>query len=296
MTTYQDPSVAPSTAYSYVVYAIDGAGNVSGSSNTVAVTTPALPPDGTPPTAPGNLQATDVQATSVRLSWDASTDPGGSGVARYDLFRPDGVFLASVLAGVTTYQDPTVDPTTAYSYVVYAIDAAGNVSGPSNTLNVTTPAVPSTLTFTPTDDASIKESRPTRNYGAEPDLWVDASSRKDTLLRFAVSGLGGATVTRVRLRLYVTDSSSSGGTVFQTLAATWSEATVTWDTAPATAAALGVLGAVVAGSWVELDLTGLITADGLLSFRLTSTNANGADYASQEHPSGFAPQLVVDLG
>jgi chitodextrinase len=295
VTTYVDTTVLPETTYAYVVRARDAAGNVSDPSNTLNVTTLGLPADGTPPTPPGDLRATDVQATSVTLRWDAATDPGGSGVVGYDLYRPDGSLLVA-LGLVTTYQDTTVAPATAYAYVVKARDLAGNVSDPSNTLNLTTPAIPSTLDFIPTDDASIKESKPTRNYGADPDLWVDGSSVKQTLLRFNITGVGTAPITRVRLRLFVTDSSSTGGDVFAALGSGWSEDTVTWATAPGIGAFFGALGPAVVGTWVELDVTGLVTGDGPVSLRITSTNSNGADYASTEHPTGFAPELIVDLG
>ena len=78
---------------------------------------------------------------------------------------------------------------------------------------------------------------------------------------------------------------------------TWSEATVTWNNAPAAdAAILASLGAVNANTWYEVDITSLISRDGTYSLRVTSTSSNGADYSSKEGAAGFAPQLVVNLG
>jgi acid phosphatase type 7 len=90
--------------------------------------------DTTPPTAPANLTATAASPTQVSLSWDASTD--NVGVAGYKVYR-DGAFLAST--STTSYSDSAVQGGTTHSYAVYAYDAAGNISPPSNTATVTTP-------------------------------------------------------------------------------------------------------------------------------------------------------------
>lgn len=95
----------------------DFIGNLVGAVNDTATDT--IYVDTIPPTAPANLQATDVQATSVSLRWDAATDPADNGVVGYDIDRPDGTPLASV-GLVTSYRDTTVDPATAYTYVVRA--------------------------------------------------------------------------------------------------------------------------------------------------------------------------------
>ena len=288
-TTYQDSSVAAGETYDYLVEARDAAGNTA--SSAVEVTTPdPPPPDTEPPSAPGNLLATDVQFDSVTLDWDASTD--NVGVVAYDIYR-DAVQIDIVSASTTSYQDLTVAPTTTYQYEVRARDLAGNVAG--SLLGVTTPAGPSILTFNPTDDAYVKESSPTRNYN-RADIAVDASSKKDGLLRFEVSGIGNGTVASAVLRLYVTDSSPYGGDFFKMNDVNWSENTVTWETAPAGDGGLvGSLGAVEVGFWVEVDVTGLVTVDGIVSLRITSPNSNGADYGSKEHVSGFAPELIIAL-
>ncbi len=127
---------------------------------------------------------------------------------------------------------------------------------------------------------------------------VDASSKKDALLRFDVSGIGGASVASATLRLFAVDPSSFGGEFFKVTTNTpWSEDTVTWGNAPAgDGGSLGTLSAVEAGNWYELDVTPLVTGDGPVSIRGTSTNPNGADYASKENPNLFAPELIVELG
>ena len=129
--------VLPNTTYTYNVNAVDAAGNTSGNSNTVTVTTPNLP-DTEKPSVPANLRTTSVTSTQVDLAWDPSTD--NVGVAGYYVNR-DGVRIATV--NTTTFGDSTVSPSTTYRYTVQAFDSAAptpNVSAPSNQITVTTPA------------------------------------------------------------------------------------------------------------------------------------------------------------
>jgi fibronectin type 3 domain-containing protein len=82
--------------------------------------------DTTAPSAPTSLSAA-TSATSVTLSWAASTD--NTGVVGYDVFR-NGTKLAA-LGSVTTYVDSTVALGIVYMYSVDARDGAGNVSAQS---------------------------------------------------------------------------------------------------------------------------------------------------------------------
>src|SRR5204863_3664051 len=92
--------------------------------------------DGTPPSAPSNLNATAASGSQVDLSWAAATD--NLGVTGYDIYR-GGTLLFSVSGASLSYSDTTVSPATQYSYTVQARDAAGNVSANSNTATLTTP-------------------------------------------------------------------------------------------------------------------------------------------------------------
>ena len=106
---------------------------------TFDTTTYNFSPDTTPPTAPGNLQASAPSGTRVDLTWTASTD--AKGVAAYDVYRDGGGSpIATVAGNVTAYSDTTVSQNTAYSYVVKARDPSNNTSDASNTANVTTPS------------------------------------------------------------------------------------------------------------------------------------------------------------
>ncbi|WP_374705316.1 discoidin domain-containing protein [Paenibacillus radicis (ex Gao et al. 2016)] len=87
------------------------------------------------------MTATAVSGSQINLSWTASTD--NVGVTGYRVFR--GSTQVGTPSG-TTYSDTGLTASTAYSYTVKAIDAAGNLSPNSNTATATTTSAPSTGT------------------------------------------------------------------------------------------------------------------------------------------------------
>ncbi|GAB2591998.1 hypothetical protein GCM10027168_26410 [Streptomyces capparidis] len=89
------------------------------------------------PTTPGTPTASAVTGTSATLSWTASTD--NVGVSGYDVVRVDGGTETKV-AGSVSHQVTVSGLTakTSYTFAVYARDAAGNRSGRSGTVTVTT--------------------------------------------------------------------------------------------------------------------------------------------------------------
>ena len=293
-TSYADTTVAASTTYAYVVRAFDAAGNTSDVSNTASATTPPASGDTQPPTAPTGLSAT-AAAGQASLAWGASTD--NVGVTGYHVVR-DGTTIATVGGTTRSYVDTSVAPATTYSYVVRAFDAAGNTSDPSNAASATTPpATGSQLVFGPTDDAYVRSDAAGSNFGSATTLQTDGDPVKDFLMRFNVSGVGSKTITSATLRLYCVDSATAGGTFRPTATTTWTENTVTWGTAPAAVAGpTASLAAVTAGTWVTLDVKAFVSGDGVVSFRVSSTSSNGADYTSSEGAAAFAPQLIVTTG
>lgn len=138
--SYVDAGRAPNTAYVYQVRAYDAAGNDSSYSATAAATTP---PDTTAPSTPTGLSATAISSTQIDLSWTASTDAGGSGLAGYRIYRCQGEncsnFGAPIATAVSnTYADSGRSPNTVYRYRIRAYDSATNESTDSAIVSATT--------------------------------------------------------------------------------------------------------------------------------------------------------------
>ena len=132
--TYTDTGAMSPGTYSYTVYARDGAGNSSLASNVRTVVY-----DVTAPGTPTGLAAPRPTNAKPTLIWTATTDAGGAGVLRYDVYRtpPGG---SPTLAGSTvvgSFTDAAVTQSGVYSYAVKAVDGAGNVGTASTSVSVT---------------------------------------------------------------------------------------------------------------------------------------------------------------
>ncbi|NUS02157.1 MAG: hypothetical protein HOV97_06285 [Nonomuraea sp.] len=95
--------------------------------------------DTTPPTTPGTPAASGTTSSATTLTWGASSDSGGSGLAGYDILRATGDTFTQVGTSTTTsYTDTGLSPSTTYRYRVRARDGAGNRSSESSAVTVTT--------------------------------------------------------------------------------------------------------------------------------------------------------------
>jgi PKD repeat protein len=95
------------------------------------------------PTVPGSFTSPSSTATSINLSWTASTDDVA--VSHYVLYRVQGglaLFAANIFAPATNFSDTHVRPGTSYGYFLKAVDGGGNGSNATSTVTVTTPALP----------------------------------------------------------------------------------------------------------------------------------------------------------
>jgi fibronectin type 3 domain-containing protein len=207
-TSYSDLTVVGSTSYTYTVAAYDYAGNPSGASSAVVVATP----DITPPSVPSGLSGSAPNYFTVNLSWSASTDTGGSGLAGYHVYRNGGLVGN---ASSTSYADTTVAQATTYSYTVSAYDNAGNASAQSGAAPVTTPPVPD----------SIPPSKPTglSASGASPTLvnlsWSVSTDTGGSGLAGYKVYKGGSLLTTTSATSYADIAVTGGNTYSYTVSA-----------------------------------------------------------------------------
>lgn len=95
--------------------------------------------DTTPPTTPGTPAASNVTANSATLTWTASTDSGGSGLAGYNVYREQGTTDPQLGQSATASITLTgLSAATQYQVYVRARDGAGNLSGNSTLATFTT--------------------------------------------------------------------------------------------------------------------------------------------------------------
>jgi chitodextrinase len=162
-TSYTDANLSAATSHTYTVAAVGADGNVSAVSSPLTASTTAAG-DFTPPTVPGLMSATGETASSVTLSWNASTDEVA--VAGYRIYR-NGTQVGTAGATATTYTDTGLTPSTTYTYTVKAFDPAGNLSNPalvtattggSSGGGTTPPTVPTGLSSTGQTSTSISLS------------------------------------------------------------------------------------------------------------------------------------------
>ncbi|MDQ3549520.1 MAG: DNRLRE domain-containing protein, partial [Chloroflexota bacterium] len=120
------------------------------------------------------------------------------------------------------------------------------------------------LTFSPVADTYVDSGIPRKNFGSSLQLVADGSPASELYLKFEITELSGA-VTSAMLRLYVKNASKSGGAVARMSNTSWSEMAVTYDDRPAIDGPdLSSLSAVKVGEWVEFDVLGALTGNGML--------------------------------
>ena len=149
------------------------------------------------PTAPTNLAAGTITETSIVLTWNAATD--NVGVTGYDIYK-NGTLLTSVSS--TSYTATGLTAATAYTFVVTAKDAAGNVSATSNTINVatidmTSPTVPTNVVAANTTQTTtdLSWNAATDNVGVtDYEIFKDGNLVATvTTTSYTVTGLTAAT-------------------------------------------------------------------------------------------------------
>ena len=153
--------------------------------------------------------------------------------------------------------------------------------------------VTASQTFTPIADAYVSASKPSTNFGTSTKLRADGSPIQRAYLRFDVEGVSG-TIVRVTLRLHAATAASTGYDLHGLPDTTWGEKAITYSNAPAPGATVGSSGAYSSGAWTSVDVTSLVSGNGLVSFAVTNASSTAAGFDSRESGSATAPQLVVE--
>lgn len=149
--------------------------------------------------------------------------------------------------------------------------------------------------FTPNADTYVNSATPAANYGTATTIRADGSPDVHAYLRFTVQGLGTRPITHARLLIFANSATTSGISAKAVADNTWGELTTTYNNFPALGSTLASSGAVTTGTWVTLDVSSYVTAQGTYSFGIITPGATAISMASRESGAN-APQLVLDLG
>src|SRR5215211_5127971 len=157
-------------------------------------------------------------------------------------------------------------------------------------------AAAATITLKPVADTTVNAGSPTSTAGTSKVVTVDGSPVMQTVLRFDLASVSGS-VQDAQLRLHVGRAkdagSPAGGAVATSSNTTWAESTTSWNTRPAiTGPVLATTGAISKNTWVQSGVTAGVSAGSLVTFVITSSNADAEVYDSRE-TSSTAPLLVV---
>ena len=145
-TTYTNAGLTGSTAYYYVVEAVDADGTSTASGQATATTS--APPSCTsvPPTGPTNLAATASSSSAISLTWTAAPANPPCTITSYTVYRsttngftPSASTLdASGVTG-TAYADTGLAASTTYYYLVEALDSFGPSAASGQAAATTSP-------------------------------------------------------------------------------------------------------------------------------------------------------------
>ncbi len=151
------------------------------------------------------------------------------------------------------------------------------------------------MNLNPTADSFVRKSYPNNNYGNSAEIYIEAgSSEKRGLLRFNLQTLpAGTTINRVILRMYVTNNSVKGGTLYEA-ASGWVENAVAWNNAPAVGnKIIDIPRASSTGTWGQVEIPiNFIKDKTEVNWYIISTTEDAVYYNSRN--SSRPPQLTIE--
>ncbi|MEP6710455.1 MAG: alkaline phosphatase family protein [Candidatus Saccharibacteria bacterium] len=141
-------------------------------------------------------------------------------------------------------------------------------------------------------DTYVNADQPGQQHDTESILKVNSDPESISFLQFGI--LNKATITKATLQLYATKDSKNGVGVYN-LKSGQSLRDLTYSTRPVLGGKLSSVKSVSANSWVSLDVSAALKADGSYGFALKSNGSGQAEFDSSESGSK-KPKLVVEYG
>jgi hypothetical protein len=223
--------------------------------------------------------------TEDGVTWNARPGISGTEVARvtvtdttarwYDL-DITALVKAEKAAGRTSVDLVLRALATSAPYITFASAEAAGANGPKLVITpaTVTPPPPTTTTkLSATDDAYVRDGSTyaNTNFGAAGELQLKnttaAGYRRESLLKFDLSGVSLSSTSRVTLRLFgrLSDSSATNvaAAVYKASSSSWIENSVTWNTRPGVSGVAAATFTVndAAARWYDIDITTLARAE-----------------------------------
>ena len=176
-----------------------------------------------------------------------------------------------------------------FHFVTFAALLATTVAVAINPAGAETKSVPADA------DATVAAASPGANFGTTPTLEVNRTPQAESYVRFAVSGLTG-TVQRATLRVFALNAAKKGPGVYRS-DPVWTETGINWNNRPdRTSARLANGGPVRTNTYVDYDVTSIVTGAGTYSFNLVlEGNAKQNVRFNSKEAETNRPQLFLTL-
>ena len=264
--------------------------------------TPAVPPSSLAATAGNDQTATVGTAFATRLAVKALDAAGNPANGAVITFTAPASGASAAFAGGSR----TATATTGADGVAMAPQLVANGTVGTYQVTASTPGVSSSVVFnlsnapapppgTPTAvvvaDSYVRADVPASNFGTSTVLIGRTSPEIDSYVKFDVSGLNGAPL-RAVLRLWVETTGTTSYKVYQVGNNSWTESGLTFNNKPAFGGLAATSGATTAGTWMDLDVTGAVAGNGLVTLGFTSGSTAGKNFGSRED-TAHAPQLLL---
>ena len=155
------------------------------------------------------------------------------------------------------------------------------------------PAGAASSTLPPEADAYVRSDQPGTNLGAATAINVGGRPVMNGYLRFNVNVPAGESVTKATLRLFATQTKSSGFTVHRVSDNGWGETAITYASAPPIGAQVATSGSYGRNAYVSVDVTSAVTGSGPLSLAIRRSSKTSNTFNSREAAAN-QPQLIVE--
>jgi hypothetical protein len=146
--------------------------------------------------------------------------------------------------------------------------------------------------FFATDDAAINNGT-TDNKGSLNRMPIRSGASNCGYIQFNVSDTDN--ISGAKLRIKTRTVGGTNTTVYAVEDNNWDEMTINGTNEPAMGDALDTVTDLEAYTWYEFDVSAFVTAEGIYSFGIKTTQGGWLDWQTKE-ASGTHPELIVEYG